>query len=99
MALDAYASRLEECEADDVAVAQAGACAYCTALYRLTSGDRRTIGGLGAPGPGRQRSLLARLTAVYPTTEYRLARQGVELHDVVARVEQTVVEDPAAGSD
>lgn len=86
MALDAYTSRLEECEADDVAVAETNATDYCTALYRITAGDGQAGGVGGRPGDAR-RGLFDRLTAVYPTTEDRLARQGLDLAEVAARVD------------
>lgn len=98
MALDAYASRLEECAADDVAVAHTTAASYCSALYRLTAGDGETFGGVGGVTREGRRGVLDRITAVYPTTEERLARQGCDVTDIAARVEESPRADagPAA---
>jgi Zn-dependent protease with chaperone function len=76
-ALAAYANRLEELCADDLAVAQTSADDFSTGLYRVgTTTDG--AGGVTGPNPfGGGRSPLQRLTAPYPTVEARLDRLGV----------------------
>lgn len=98
MALDAYASRLEECEADDVAVLATSPTEYFTALYRVSVGEGMP-GGVGVRPMDAWRGPLARLTAVYPTIEDRLARHGLDVADVATRVEDSTTGEPATSTD
>lgn len=80
-ALVARVRRLEEYRADDLAASVTSPRALCRGLYAIEPGpeDRRAPTGSGsvsadAAGPG---TVLAGLTDAYPSTESRLARQGV----------------------
>jgi Zn-dependent protease with chaperone function len=87
LALTAYASRLEERQADDIAVTLTSTTAFCTGLYRTTTAGSATLGGVGAGTPaGERRGLLNRITSLYPSVEDRLARQGVAVADVADAV-------------
>ena len=84
-ALAARASRLEECHADDVAVAATSATDFCTGLYAVGSvGDADDAVAGGSPF-GARRSRLERLTAEHPSIESRLARYGLAPGDVAER--------------
>ncbi|WP_164471811.1 M48 family metallopeptidase [Halosimplex salinum] len=86
-ALAARASRLEECHADDLAVAHTGAADFCTGLYAVGAVEPEdeddAVAGV-APFAAR-RSRVERLTAVHPSIEFRLARHGLTTDDVVER--------------
>lgn len=85
LALGAKAGRLEECEADDLAVAHTSAADFCTGLYRVATSARDAASEDAVAGPkpfADRRTLLERLTAGHPTMERRLARQGVGIEDV-----------------
>ncbi|QLH77831.1 M48 family metalloprotease [Halosimplex rubrum] len=91
-ALAARASRLEECHADDVAVAATSATDFCTGLYAVGAlGDADDAVAGGSPF-GARRTRLERLTAEHPSIESRLARYG-HVPDEVA--EGAGVERPA----
>jgi Zn-dependent protease with chaperone function len=77
MALSAYATRLEECQADDLAVEHSSPRDFCGGLYRVGTGLERPDGAMVGSTPlARGRSVIGRLAAVHPTVEYRLERQG-----------------------
>jgi|GEM_PF-1644561 len=81
-ALAARASRLEECHADDVAVAATSARDFCTGLYAVGGlGDADDAVAGGSPFAAR-RTRLERLVAEHPSIEARLARQGLTPDDV-----------------
>lgn len=83
MALAAYASRLEECRADDVAVDRTDPLAFCTGLYHVTTAPETSTGGVGRPAGERgEWGFLSRAMASHPTVERRLARQGLDVADV-----------------
>lgn len=89
-ALAVRASRLEECHADDVAVAATSATDFCTGLYAVgTVGDADDAVAGGSPF-GARRTWLERLTAEHPSIESRLARYGLVPDEVAggAQVEQ-----------
>jgi Zn-dependent protease with chaperone function len=91
-ALAARASRLEECHADDVAVAATSATDFCTGLYAVGAvGDADDAVAGGSPF-GARRSRLERLTAEHPSIEFRLARYGLAPDEVADGVQ---VERPA----
>lgn len=86
LALSAYASRLAEREADDVAVAATSATAFCTGLYLVTTaGAGASTGGVAADEPAPERGPLGRFTAAYPTMESRIERQGLDPAAVAER--------------
>lgn len=81
-ALAARASRLEECHADDVAVAHGGATEFCTGLYAVAAVGDADDAVAGSSPFGARRSRTERLTALHPAIEYRLARHGLVPADV-----------------
>ena len=87
LALDAYATRLEECQADDVAVTHSSATAFCTGLYRITAAGETAAGGVSGPSTAG-RGPLGWLTAGYPPLERRVARHGLALSDVSDRADR-----------
>ncbi|QLH81847.1 M48 family metallopeptidase [Halosimplex pelagicum] len=92
-ALAARASRLEECHADDVAVAATSATDFCTGLYAVGAlGDDADDAVAGGSPFGSRRTRLERLTAEHPSIESRLARYGLGPDEVA---EGAGVERPA----
>jgi len=85
-AVAARASRLEECHADDVAVAHTSATDFCTGLYAVGSVGSDDDAVAGAAPFARRRTHFERLTAVHPSIESRLARHGLAPDDVADRV-------------
>ncbi|QPV63440.1 M48 family metalloprotease [Halosimplex litoreum] len=91
-ALAARANRLEECHADDVAVAATSATDFCTGLYAVGAvGDADDAVAGGSPF-GARRTRIERLTAEHPSIEARLARYGLAPDEVAERAR---VERPA----
>ena len=84
-ALAARASRLEECHADDVAVALTSPEDFCSGLYAVGSVGAEDDAVAGGAPFGTRRTHLERLTAVHPSIEARLARHGIEPGDVADR--------------
>ncbi|MFB6138829.1 MAG: M48 family metallopeptidase [Halosimplex sp.] len=102
-AVAARASRLEECHADDVAVARTSAADFCTGLYAVGAAGEEAAGAAGEDAVagsapfGARRTRFERLTAVHPSIERRLARHGFVPEDVAERAGAGPVEGgPAA---
>lgn len=80
-----YAERLEECRADDLAVAHTSADAFCTGLAGVGTAAGPDLGGYDAVAGSHplsdQRGFPERFTAAHPTVEYRLARHGFSLDE------------------
>lgn len=83
--LAARASRLEECHADDVAVALTSREDFCRGLYAVGSTGSEDDAVAGSAPFATRRTHFERLTAVHPSIESRLARHEVDPADVADR--------------